>query len=147
MIPPIAPIYALVPFQRRPIPFLCHPKHLHYLHMKTTLLMKLRHLGLPYYLGLTPTSRWVGFIPIANFPSDPRPCCLGLPSPIFQFNRILCLVRRLKMWRPLPQAHFLKPSLVNTYATHEHVKPRVKPSPRLNLVTRTATGLPRLFQT
>jgi hypothetical protein len=42
--------------------------------------------------------------------------------------------------RPLPQVYFLKPSLVDTYAAREHVKPRVEPSPTLILVTQTAMG-------
>jgi hypothetical protein len=41
------------------------------LHMENHTHGKLQHLDLPHYLGLTPTSKWVGLIPTVDFPSDP----------------------------------------------------------------------------
>jgi hypothetical protein len=35
----------------------------------------------------------------------------------------------------MPRASFLKPSLLNNYVTHEHVKPRVEPNPTLKFLT------------
>ncbi len=86
---------------------------------KTMHLVKLRHLSLPHYLGLTLTSRQVGLIPTMDFPSGPRPCHLRLPSPISQVNHRLHLVRGLRAPRPPPRARFLKPSLTCTYG-HNH---------------------------
>jgi hypothetical protein len=31
----------------------------------------------------------------------------------------------------MPRASFLKPSLIDNYAAHEHVKPKVEPNPTL----------------
>jgi hypothetical protein len=84
---------------------------------RTMHLVKLRHSNLPRYLGLTSTFKQVGLILVANFPSGPRPCCLGLPPLVFRPNRKLRLVWRLDVPKPTPQAPFLKPSLANTYAT------------------------------
>jgi hypothetical protein len=42
----------------------------------------------------------------------------------------------------MPWAPFLKPSLVDTYVTHEYVKLRVEPNPTLRLATHATTGLP-----
>jgi hypothetical protein len=103
---------------------------------KTTHLVKLWHSSLPRYLWLFLTSRQVGLKPIANFPSGPRPCRPRLSSPVFWPNHRLCLVWGLSVPRPTPQAPFLKPSLVDTYATHESSKLWVKPSPRLRLTTQ-----------
>ncbi len=47
--------------------------------------------------------------------------------------------------RPTPWAPFLKPSLTDTYATHEHVKPGVEPNPTLRLITQTADATPWWF--
>jgi len=67
---------------------------------KTMHLVKLQHLGLPRSLGLTLTSRWVGLIPIVDFPSGPRCCHPWLPSPLLQPNHKLCLVQGLSVSRP-----------------------------------------------
>lgn len=51
-----------------------------------------------------------------------------LPSSIFWPNRKLHLVRQLNVLRPVPQAPFFKPSLINIYVAHEYVKPKVEPN-------------------
>jgi hypothetical protein len=38
---------------------------------------------------------------------------------------------------PMPQAPFLKPSLINTYATYKYVKLGIELGPTLELVTQT----------
>jgi hypothetical protein len=119
----------------------------HYLHMANLHLVKLQHSNLPRYLGLTSTFKRVGLIPVANFPSDPRPCCSRLPSLVFRPNRKLCLVRRLDASKPTPQAsnphlptpmQLFKPSLTSTYV-YEHVKLGVEPNPTLRLITQATT--------
>jgi hypothetical protein len=102
-------------------------------------LVKLRHSGLPRYFGLTLTSKRVGLLPGADFPSGPRPCHPWLPSPIFWPNQNVCLIQGLSVSRPTPWAPSLKPSLAGTYAVREHVKPWVKPNPTLRLGTQVAT--------
>jgi len=87
---------------------------------KTTHLVKLQHSSLPRYLWLFLTSKRMRLKPTTNFPSGPRPCRPRLSSPIFWPNCKLCLVRGLSVLRRTPQAPFLKPSLVDTYATHEY---------------------------
>ncbi len=101
--------------------------------------MKLRHSSLPCYFGLNSTSKRVGLLPNADFPSGPRPCRLGLPSPIFWLNQNLRLFQGLSALRPTPCAPFLKPSHVDTYVVREHVKPWVKPNPTFILITQVAT--------
>jgi hypothetical protein len=105
-------------------------------------LVKLCHLDLPCYLGLTPTSKGVGLIPVVDFPSGPRFCHSILPSHVFWPNHRLCLVWNLGALRPTFWAPFLKPSFTNTYVVCEHVKPKVEPNPTLGLVTQVATGAP-----
>ncbi len=102
---------------------------------KITHLVKLQHSKLPYNFGLFSTFGWVGLKPATNFPSGARLCCLGLSSFIFQHNHILHLVWRLNAPRLTPRAPFLKPSLTNTYAACEFVKPKVKPSPTFRFIT------------
>jgi hypothetical protein len=97
---------------------------------------KLWHLGLPRYLGPTSTFKWVGVIPIIDFPSGPRPCHLGLPSPVFWPNRKLRLIQKLSMLQPMPRTPFLEPSLISTYATCEYVKLRFEPSPTFRFTTQ-----------
>jgi hypothetical protein len=104
-------------------------------------LVKLQHSDLPQYLGLTSTSRQVGLIFDADFPSDPRPCCSGLPTPVFRPNRKLHLVRRLSALQLMLRTPFLKLSLVGTYATCEYVKSGVEPNPTFRFVTQAAMGV------
>jgi hypothetical protein len=59
---------------------------------QTKHLVKLCHLNLPCYLGLTPTSKGVGLIPDVDIPSGPRFCHPILPSIVFWPNRRPCLV-------------------------------------------------------
>jgi hypothetical protein len=99
-------------------------------------LVKLWHLGLHRYLGLTQTSRHVGLILAMNFPSALRPCHLGLPSPVFRPNHKLHLVRGLRALKPPQWAPFLKPSLADTYVAHEHVKLGVEPNPTLRFLPK-----------
>jgi hypothetical protein len=103
---------------------------------KTMHLVKLQHLDLPNHFGLTSTSRWVELIFLTDFPSGPRPCCLGLPFPIIWPNHRLHMVQGLSAPQLTPQAPFLKPWLINTYATYEHVNLGVKPNPTFRLITQ-----------
>jgi hypothetical protein len=107
---------------------------------KTTHLVKLWHSNLPHYLGLTPTSRRVGLILAAYFPSGPRPCCSGLPTLVFQPNRKLCLVRGLSVSWLMFRAPFLKPSFVDTCAAREYVKLEIEPNPTLRFSTQATMG-------
>jgi hypothetical protein len=105
----IAYVYMLALFSCCPVPFLCY--------WKTTHLIKIRHLDLPHYLGLTPTFKRVGIIFVTNFPNGLRPCHPKLPSSIFWPNRKLHLVRQLNVLQQMPSAPFFKPSFVNIYDT------------------------------
>jgi hypothetical protein len=81
----------------------------------------------------------MGLLLGVDFPSGPRPCHSGLPSPIFWPNRNLHLIHGLSLFKPTPWAPFLKPSLAGTYVVREHAKPWVKPNPTLRLITQVAT--------
>jgi hypothetical protein len=99
---------------------------------KTTHLVKIWHSDLPHNLGLFPIIRRVGLNHVANFSSGPRPCHLGLPSPILWPNHRLHLVQRFSVSRPTPHTPFLKPSFIGTYVIHESVKLGIEPSPHLH---------------
>jgi hypothetical protein len=98
-------------------------------------------IRLPYYLGLTLTSRQVGLILAINFPHGPRPCCQRLLCLVSCANHKLHLVRGLRAARARLWVPFFKPPLVGTYLVHEHVKPGVEPSPTLRFVTQATMGV------
>ncbi len=77
---------------------------------KTTHLVKLHHSNLSCNLGLTPTSRWVGLKPVGDFPRGPKPCHLGLPSPVFWPKCKLVQFKDLAH-----QGHHIKPFYSNPH--------------------------------
>ncbi len=59
----------------------------------------------------------------------------------------ICLVQRLSMLKASPQAPFLEPSFIGTYATHESIKLRVETNPTLRLVIQVVMGVaPQWFR-
>jgi hypothetical protein len=122
--------------------FSCLLKHLCYLHMENTHLVKIQHLGLSRNLGLFPTFKWVGLTPVADFPSGPRLCRMGLPSFISWPKCKLCLIRGFNTLRTTPRALFLKTSFADIYANPKSVKLRVEPIPTFDSWPKLLWGLP-----
>jgi hypothetical protein len=131
-------IYVLILFLHHPVLFSCRSKHLCHCTWKTTQLVKLWHSNLFHYLGLTSTSRRMGLILAADFPSSPWPYCLRLPTLVFQPNYKLRLVRGFCMSWLMFQAPFLKPSLASTHC--EYAKLGIEPNPTLKFDTQATMG-------
>jgi hypothetical protein len=98
-------------------------------------------IRLPYYLGLTLTSRWVGLIFAIDFPRGPRHCYQRLLSLVSCANHKLHLIWGFKVPRPQLWVPLFKPSLDSTYVVPQHVKPGLEPSSTLRFVTQAAMGI------
>lgn len=104
---------------------------------KTTHLVKLQHLDLFRNLGLIPTVRWVEQNLLQT--SQVVQGLVAWHYHFLSFNlTINLLVQRFSMPRTSPWTPFLKPSFIDTYATHESIKP----SPTLIFVTHAVMGPP-----
>ncbi len=94
-------------------------KHLDYLHMASHALGEFRRSDLSHNLWLTSTPRWVGPNLLRTFQVVQSVVAWDYHLLSHDVTTNLCLVQRFSALRTSPRAPPLKPSLVNTYVTHE----------------------------